>query len=75
MKKVFFYIFIIICLTFLFPVILTSRITSVETTGNIENNIETQYNYKEYGTINLINTETNEVSEIQLDEYLLRSGK
>lgn len=77
MKNICFYILIIICLVFLFPVILTSRFTAIEAAGNFENTTEnkaiTPYNYKEYGTINLINTTTNEVSEVQLDEYLLRS--
>lgn len=79
MKNICFYILIIICLVFLFPVILTSRFTSVDVAGSFENNTEnierTPYNYKEYGTINLINATTNEVSEVKLDEYLLRSSK
>lgn len=81
MKRVCFYIFIIICLIFLFPVILTSRFKTVETTGKSENIIENiisiqneiPYDYKKYGTINLINSQTNEITQIGLDEYLLRS--
>ena len=78
MKKVCLYILIIICLIFLFPVILTSRFTSIETTGKSENKTDVQnespYDYKKYGTINLINTQTNETAQIELDEYLLRSS-
>lgn len=77
MKNICFYILIIMCLVFLFPVILTSRFTSVDVAGGFENTSEnvitTPYNYKEYGTVNLLNSETNELSEVQLDEYLLRS--
>lgn len=76
MKKVIFYIIIIISLIFLFPVILTSRFTSIETTGHtgeIELNKvdDSPYDYSRYGTINLINTSTNEITQIGLDEYLL----
>lgn len=76
MKKIIFYIIIIISLIFLFPVILTSRFTSIETTGytgEIELNKvdDSPYNYSKYGTINLINTTTNETLQIGLDEYLL----
>ena len=77
MKKICLYILIIIALIFLFPVILTSRFTLIQTTGlakNIENKIdssnEEQYDYKKYGTINLINSQTNETQSINLDEYL-----
>lgn len=78
MKKIIFYIIIIISLIFLFPVILTSRFTSIETTGYTKENDTkhnkvgySPYNYSKYGTINLINTTTNETSQIGLDEYLL----
>lgn len=82
MKNICFYILIIMCLVFLFPVILTSRFSSVDVAGSYENASEkisekintTPYNYKEYGTVNLLNSETHELSEIQLDEYLLRSS-
>lgn len=81
MKKVIFYILCIISLVFLFPVILTSRFKALETvTGNTvipsENSINkkvdtTPYNYAEYGTVNLLNSETSEVTSMDLDEYLL----
>ena len=83
MKKICLYILSIICLIFLFPVILTSRFSSLETAGiqttkNDENKVENQnespYDYKKYGTINLINSQTNETTQIGLDEYLLRSS-
>ncbi len=78
MRKIIFYIIIIMSLIFLFPVILTSRFTLIETTGYTDNTEiqpnkidDSPYNYSKYGTINLINTTTNETSQIGLDEYLL----
>ena len=77
MRKILFYIIIIIALIFLFPVILTSRFTSKETSAEYikEKKVEvidkSPYDYSQYGTINLLNSDTNEISEIELDEYLL----
>ena len=75
MKKICLYIVIIIGLIFLFPVILT-KFSSMETSKSTEN-IESEkyyppYDYKKYGTINLINTKTNETTSLALDEYLYR---
>lgn len=77
MRKIFFYIIIIISLTFLFPVIFTSKITSVQIAGNVEHNTvdKKEYNYNEYGTIKLMDSKTGEVSNVELDVYLLRSCK
>lgn len=76
MKKTLLYILIITGLIFLFPVMLTTRFSTTETVGEPENIIEinysSSYEYKNYGTINLINTSTNQTSQINLDEYLLR---
>ena len=76
MKKICLYIVIIIGLIFLFPVILTTRFSSMETSKSTEN-IESEkyylpYDYKKYGTINLINTKTNATTTLALDEYLYR---
>lgn len=85
MKKIVFYIICIIILIFLFPVILTSRFSSVDTIAEnsiISNKLDeensstnstdtTPYNYSEYGTVNLLNSETNETTSMNLDEYLL----
>lgn len=78
MKKILIYIIVIIILIFLFPVILTSRFKTIETSKEIKqqnleeiNNINiSQYNYKNYGTINLLNAQTNEKTQIGLDDYL-----
>lgn len=76
MKKTLLYIFIITGLIFLFPVMLATRFSTTETVGKTENIIEINYypsyEYKNYGTINLIDASTNQVSQIGLDEYLLR---
>ena len=74
MKKICLYIVIIIGLIFLFPVILTTRFSSMETSKSTENigseKYYPPYDYKKYGTINLINT--NETTSVALDEYLYR---
>ena len=76
MKKICLYIVIIIGLIFLFPVILTTRFSSMETSKSTENigseKYYPPYDYKKYGTINLINTKTNETTSVALDEYLYR---
>jgi len=76
MKKICLYIVIIIGLIFLFPVILTTRFSSMETSKGTENigseKYYPPYDYKKYGTINLINTKTNETTSVALDEYLYR---
>lgn len=77
MKKILLYIFALICLVFLIPFVLTIKFSTTDTVSYVEpkNNTQvldkTQYDYKEYSTINVLNTETNEVSEVSLDEYLL----
>ena len=80
MKKIFIYIFIIICLVFLIPFVLTRRFTIMQSTYNEQKEATEEmidknpYNYKEYGTIKLLDSKTNVVSEVNLDEYLLRCG-
>lgn len=76
MKKIYLYILIIIGLVFLFPVILTTRFDFVETQGHMESeetpNIvnDQPYEYKNYGTINVINAGSGESTVMNLDEYL-----
>lgn len=77
MKKVFLYIIVIMILMFLLPIVFTSKFVSVQITkqqNESKNDIQniTPYNYKKYGTINIINEQTNEITKIGLDEYLLR---
>lgn len=71
MKKVILYFFIIILICFLIPVIFTTKF-KVEEVSNNKKNVENQkYDYGEYNTIKLLHTETNEVEEVALDDYLL----
>ena len=67
MKKICLYIVIIIGLIFLFPVILTTRFSSMETSKSTEN-IGSEKYYPPYD----YNTKTNETTSVALDEYLYR---
>ncbi len=79
MKKIIFYIMIIFCLIFLLPVILTTRFSSIDTVKYMnEKDIalnkdidKSPYDYKMYGTINVVNSNMNDVRSMDLDEYLL----
>lgn len=76
MKKVIFFILIFIIICFSTPIIFTmKRETEYVSTNVQENNIEEiAYNYAEYANIKLLHNETNEIEEIPLDEYLIRSS-
>lgn len=82
MKKIFIYVLGILSLIFLLPITLTSKFESIQTAveelskvENINDNKNTvnttPYNYAEYGIIKLLNSETGEITEMDLDEYLL----
>lgn len=77
MKKIFLYLAVLLILIYLFPVILTSRFNSKDIVAqsiNEEQKVEvdkSQYNYSKYGNIQVLNSKTNEVKEMNLDEYLL----
>lgn len=86
MRKIILYIFCIICLIFIIPYFCTARFNINEQfyfVGEQAENIEHSesqlsynkepHNYSQYGTIKLLDASTNEISEINLDEYLLRS--
>lgn len=79
MKKIFLYIMCIISLAFVIPVVFVAKfsisaVLDYKTSNEQEKNYSTSpYCYNEYGTIKLLNTDTNEVVDIDLDEYLLRS--
>ncbi len=70
---------IIFCLIFLLPVILTTRFSSIDTVKYMnEKDIalnkdidKSPYDYKMYGTINVVNSNMNDVRSMDLDEYLL----
>ena len=78
MKKIFIYIFIIICLVFLIPFVLTCKFPIMQSTIHEQEEAPEEmidknpYNYKDFGTIKLLDSKTNVVSEVNLDEYLLR---
>lgn len=60
-------IFVIIC--FIVPIIFTKKTVPKETIANVqEENIE--FDYKQYNTIKLLHSETQEIEELLLDEYL-----
>lgn len=78
MKKILLYILLFILLIFLIPVLFTKRnslkqIFSEETNkeeNTISQIVENHYDYKDYNTIKLLHTKTNEIEEVKLDEYL-----
>ncbi len=86
MKKVLLYFLILISLCFILPIIFTKKFNAVETMATYmenelqENNIQdneieevkiADYDYSKYKTVKLLHTNTNEVEEIKLDEYLV----
>ncbi len=77
MRKIFIYILLIILLVFFIPFAFTVKFMTVESVSESVPQIEINeidkvpYNYKDYATIKLLNSKTNETSEINLDEYLL----
>ncbi|MBE5819600.1 MAG: hypothetical protein E7310_02060 [Clostridiales bacterium] len=75
MKKVIFFILIFIIICFAIPMIFTIKRKTEEASTNIEANKieEFSYDYAEYSKIKLLHSCTNQVEEISLDEYLIRS--
>ena len=75
MKKIFFYIIILILITFAIPIFFansfkTEQSVSKNTKDNIEEEIVPEYDYGKYNTIRLLHTATNAVEEIPIEEYL-----
>lgn len=82
MKKVITYLFFIVLLCFFIPIMFTNKRESIDASVEnnfenvLENNVEEtevvleNYNYKDFNTIKLLHRETNEIEEINLDEYL-----
>lgn len=75
MKKIIVYIFFLIFIIFLIPILFTKGFKAKETIAKveenkIENKIENQYDYKSYNLIKLLHIKTNEIQEVNLDEYL-----
>ncbi|MBP3707769.1 MAG: hypothetical protein J6J36_04080 [Clostridia bacterium] len=79
MRKIILYILSIICLIFIIPYFCATRFYTNEEWNLVDEPIEDikyskePHNYSQYGTIKLLDVSTNETSEINLDEYLLRS--
>ena len=75
MKKVFIYFFVFLLVFFLLPALLTkknveAKVPENNVEGNIEQVSENEYEYKNYGTIKLLHSDTGEVEEVPLDTYL-----
>ena len=79
MKKLVLYILVIILLIFFIPIVFSKRFGEKEnafsTSDNKENktkydNSISEYDYKNYTTIRLLHSKTNEIEEVNLDEYL-----
>lgn len=75
MKRVIFFILFFIVICFVIPMIFTIKRNTKEkfVDTNEINSIEETYNYEKYSNIKLLHSETNEVEEILLDEYIVRS--
>lgn len=71
MKKIFMGILFIIILIFLIPVLFTTRrIEKVSTKIEEQENKVINYDYSKYKTITLLHKDTNEVEQVNLDEYI-----
>lgn len=73
MKKILLYILCMVFLCFLIPILFTKKIELIETmkNGEMEEKEEILYDYGEYNKVNLLHSETGEVENLDLDEYLL----
>ena len=78
MKKIFIYLIVLIIICFSIPIIFTTEFSKRTSATNIVNEvqnevnsiIESTYDYKQYDTIKLLHVDTEEIEEIDLDEYL-----
>ncbi len=76
MRKVIIYLILFIQVIFLIPILFTRKFEVQQTTAETENVVveeevvQNDYDYKNYNTIKLLHTSTNEVEEVELDEYL-----
>lgn len=68
MKKVLFYLIFVIILIFTMPIVFTNEFKTEETaTTDV---VEEKFDYGEYSNIKLLHTETGEIEEVDLDNYL-----
>ena len=82
MKKVILYFIAFIVVCFFLPAILTKKDAKfvetssksnneiIENTDSTQENINSTYNYKNYGTIKLLHKKTGEVEQVNIDDYL-----
>ena len=72
MRKIFIFILCIIILTFLIPVIFTTKRIKNVFSNNEEKEIEViNYDYSKYKNIKLLHQDTKQIEEINLDEYII----
>ena len=86
MKKIFLYIICFILLCFILPALFTKNVKEVlaETIKENQNNVNSlektqnqtvtstieKYNYNKYGTIKLLHSNTGQIEEVSIDDYL-----
>lgn len=81
MRKLTIYILLLILVSFLIPIIFTKKFGEDKQTSSVtehidnkEENIpkveEPSYDYKKYNTVKVLHTKTNNIEEVNLDEYL-----
>ena len=73
MKKYLLYILLFLIICFGIPVVFTNipKQVNTNTIKNEQNNqVAVKYDYKEYNTVKLLHKSTNNIEELELDEYL-----
>jgi len=73
MKKIFIYLLLIIGICFIIPIFFTSKFKVKEATiepEKVEKSIE-EYAYTDFAKIKLLHKKTNEIEEINLDDYIV----
>ncbi len=74
MRKIIFYIISFVLFCFLIPIIFTRKFetkeTKLEIPVNEEKNYNKEYNYGKYNIVKLLHTNTGEIEELNLDQYL-----
>ena len=74
MKKIIIFIILIILLCFLIPIIFTQKFETMQIFSEEkkieEIKVDTSYNYNDYTTVKLLHAKSNEIEEVNLDEYM-----
>ena len=79
MKRLILYLILIVLLAFLLPMFLTKRFISEQTSVSVENEVGKDkeqeslknYEYTNYGEVNILHAKNNEIETMKLDDYLL----